>query len=110
MGGEGEEVRDLENEYMESVHWCTYCICAGHGCTYPSPCISSDVKICCLESKASTADECWDENGGCVNVSMKTCCFMNKVQCPPTMNIGLGCCCIPCIRSPDKSNAGQESC
>ena len=53
----------------------------------PSPCASSVMEICCLEGKAITADEGRDEKGGCVNVSMETCCFMDKVQCPPTMNM-----------------------
>merc|ERR1711862_1029806 len=101
---EDEDVKDNENDYMEHVFWCCYCLIAGYGCAPPSPMISSDVKICCYEAKASSADECHDPDAGCINFSEKICCFMNKAQFPPSMDLGLGCC-VRCVGGPEeKSN------
>lgn len=94
--GEGMRVEDQENSYMEGVHWLLYCLIGGVGCARPSPCVAADVKICCIEAKATTADGCCGDEG-CIAVRHKTCCCVHQVQLPPTMSLGLGCCCIPCI-------------
>jgi len=105
--GEGQTVDDTELSYMEGVHWCCYGVLGGFGCLAPSPCIGADFKVCCVETKASTADKCWDDTG-CIALRLKTCCCIHSIQFPPSRTLGCGCCCIPCVkrdrlsaRSPD---------
>lgn len=95
--GEGQLVEDNENSYMEGVHWCCYALIGGIGCVSPSPCIAADIKVACVETKASTADSCCDDTG-CVSIRLKTCCCIHQVQLPPSRSLGLGCCCLPCIK------------
>lgn len=108
--GEDKEVQDESMEFMEQVHWMCYCCCLGQGCAPPSPCIASNMKVFCLESKTSTANKCWDE-GGCVSLRSKTCCFISNTQIPPSWSLGCGCCFIPCIGGTDRQGGshGQDS-
>jgi hypothetical protein len=99
--GEDKEVQDESMEFMERVHWLCYCCCIGQGCAPPSPCIASNMKFFCLESKASTANSCCDD-GGCISLRSKTCCCISNTQLPPSWSLGFGCCFIPCIGGTDR--------
>jgi len=94
--GEGQMVEDSELAFMEGVHWCCYACVGGWGCLSPSPCIAADIKVCCVESKASTIACC--DDGACVALRLKTCCCIHQFQCPPSTSLGLGCCCVACIK------------
>eukprot|EP00929_Paragymnodinium_shiwhaense_P064225 TRINITY_DN32154_c0_g1_i1.p1 TRINITY_DN32154_c0_g1~~TRINITY_DN32154_c0_g1_i1.p1 ORF type:complete len:214 (-),score=33.58 TRINITY_DN32154_c0_g1_i1:199-840(-) len=95
--GEESRVEDAEMSYMEGVHWCCYALIGGIGCVGCSPCIGANIKICCAEAKATTGDACCDDTG-CIGLRSKFCCCVNQVQCPPSRAVGLGCCCVACVK------------
>jgi len=90
--GEDSNVKDEEMAFMESVHWCAYCLICGFGCTPPAPLAYTDAKVCCIELKGTSGDDCWDNEMGIINWNTKACCCMQAVQFPPTANIGCALC------------------
>lgn len=77
-----------ENDFMENVFWCCYCCVWGCGCSSCNyPCLFNDIKVCCFGQK-DTTDWCWTEENGCVAAQYKTCCLMQQLRCPPTLDIG----------------------
>merc|ERR1712007_212984 len=89
---------ETETQFMEHFCWCLYCVCLGFGCApCASPCCFTDLKVCCVEMKHSTENCCTEEHG-CCHSNSKMCCYLHQCQCPPTLQIGLSCCCIPCCK------------
>merc|ERR1711879_505473 len=99
MGAQGDD------QWVADVFWIYYRIFCGQGCANACPCYHVDCTCMCCQSDTRTTGCC---KGGCCHGRGKICCCVNRVECPPTCNIGMalcGCqfCC--CFASGDEPRA-----
>merc|ERR1712217_292536 len=103
--GKGSGVVQGEDQWVRDVFWLYYCIFCGNGCANACPVIHSYCKFLCCESDTRTTGCC---NGGCCHGGGKSCCGVQRVECPPNCNIGMAicgcqfCCCFASGEVPRK--------
>merc|ERR1740138_1784440 len=99
---------------------CLACMCVEFSftCTQCMPiCFTAGKFYCCAGSCgfpecppcSCEGDPCYTEERGCLEIQEKICCLYTESQCPPSMNIGIGCCGIRCCGGEKEEDEGEES-
>mmetsp|Transcript_78029 Transcript_78029/g.216749 ORF Transcript_78029/g.216749 Transcript_78029/m.216749 type:complete len:119 (+) Transcript_78029:68-424(+) len=108
-------------EMKENMAPLLACFCVEQSCTCSQMCapvcFASGKYMCCSGSAGMACppctcecEPCCSEERGCTEMQGKVCCLYAETQCPPSMDIGVGCCGIRCCGGPgDEAEEGSAS-
>mmetsp|Transcript_17214 Transcript_17214/g.31774 ORF Transcript_17214/g.31774 Transcript_17214/m.31774 type:complete len:123 (+) Transcript_17214:94-462(+) len=108
----------LFKDFKDNGCPCFACFCFDDSCVTPGDplCLGQGKLFCCqftLSTNcppiACSGAACYSEEQGCVESKVKVCCAYTENQCPPSMDIGFGCCGMRCIGGNAPASAKEES-